>query len=67
MNDSTERVTLWGTLRTTFGRGVVVLMPVVITVWFLNVLFSAIDGIISPIFVRLMGRLAPMAKHLATF
>jgi uncharacterized membrane protein len=49
----------WGPLRKTFGRGLVVIVPVVITVWVLNSLFNAIDGIISPIFDRVLGQHIP--------
>ncbi len=49
----------WGMLRNAFGRGVVVLVPVVITIWVLNILFNAVDGIISPIFDHLLGRHIP--------
>jgi len=46
-------------LRTIFGRGLVVLVPVVITMWVLNMLFQAIDGIISPVFDQILGRHIP--------
>ncbi|MBI1805937.1 MAG: DUF502 domain-containing protein, partial [Ignavibacteria bacterium] len=46
-------------LRTTFGRGLVVMIPVVITVWVLNILFNAVDGITSPIFDQILGRHIP--------
>jgi len=49
----------WGPLRKTFGRGVAVIVPVVITAWVLNSLFNAIDGIISPIFDRVLGQHIP--------
>lgn len=47
------------TLRAIFGRGIVILVPVVITVWVLNILFNAVDGIISPVFDELLGRHIP--------
>ena len=46
-------------LRTTFGRGLVVMIPVVITVWVLNILFNAVDGITSPIFDHVLGKHIP--------
>lgn len=59
MNEPVERQTVWQIFRDTFGRGLVVLIPVVITVWVLNLLFSAIDGIISPIFDRVLNQHIP--------
>jgi uncharacterized membrane protein len=56
MTEETERQSLWQILRVTFGRGVVVIVPVVITVWVLNVLFGAIDGTLSPIYDQILGR-----------
>lgn len=46
-------------LRTIFGRGVVVLIPVVITAWVLGVLFNSVDGIISPVFDHILERHIP--------
>lgn len=57
--DKLERPTVWGVLRTTFIRGLGVLVPVVITVWVLNILFNAVDGIISPVLVEIIGRHIP--------
>ncbi len=54
-----EPFSLWGTLRTTFARGLGVTVPVVITVWVLNGLFNAVDGIISPVLVRIIGQHIP--------
>lgn len=51
--------TFWSAVRTTFGRGVAVLVPVVITAWVLNILFNAIDGIISPLFDHLLRQHIP--------
>lgn len=59
MNNGTEQQTSWGLVRVAFGRGLVVLVPIVITVWVLNILFNAIDGIISPIFDRILDRHIP--------
>ncbi|MGA2623134.1 MAG: DUF502 domain-containing protein [Bacteroidota bacterium] len=56
MNDETEKQTLWKVLRGTFGRGVVVIVPVVITVWVLNLFFGAIDGTLSPVYDQILGR-----------
>lgn len=54
-----DRRTFWGIVRSTLGRGIVVLIPVVVTGWFLNVLFLAVDSITSPIFDRVLGRHIP--------
>jgi uncharacterized membrane protein len=61
MNNETEqeRVSVWQFLRSTFGRGLVVIVPVVITIWVLQGLFNAVDGIISPIFDRILYRHIP--------
>ncbi|MBI3364202.1 MAG: DUF502 domain-containing protein [Ignavibacteriae bacterium] len=54
-----RRTSFWGPLRTTFGRGLAVIVPVVITIWVLNSLFNAIDGIISPIFDQFLHKHIP--------
>ena len=36
-------------MRATFFRGLVIFVPVAVTVWFVTVLFNMIDGIISPL------------------
>jgi uncharacterized membrane protein len=59
MDNGAERETSWGLVRTAFGRGLVVLIPVVITIWVLNGLFNAIDGIISPVFDHILGHHIP--------
>ena len=46
-------------LRNTFGRGIAVLIPVIITVWVLRVLFDTVDGIILPFFDLVLGRRIP--------
>lgn len=56
MDDGTQKKTLWQVLRGTFGRGVVVIVPVVITVWVLNLFFGAIDGTLSPVYDQILGR-----------
>ena len=59
MDNGTERQTFWGFFRSAFGRGLVVIIPVVITIWVLKILFNSIDGIISPIFDNILGRHIP--------
>lgn len=50
---------VWRVLRGTFGRGLVVIVPIVITFWVLNLLFGMLDGITSPIFDHLLERHIP--------
>ena len=59
MNDIEPKHSFWEMLRGTFGRGLVVIVPVVITVWVLNILVSAVDGIISPLFDEILQRHIP--------
>jgi uncharacterized membrane protein len=46
-------------LRVIFGRGLVVIVPVVITAWVLQGLFNGVDGIISPLFDRILQQHIP--------
>jgi uncharacterized membrane protein len=59
MTDAPEHRTFWQILRATFGRGFFVLVPLVITFWVFNGLFNTVDGIISPVFDRLLLRHIP--------
>jgi len=59
MDNDTEHRTRSEGLKMIFGRGLVIIVPVVITIWVLNMFFSAIDGIISPIFDQVLGRHIP--------
>jgi uncharacterized membrane protein len=59
MSDENTKPTVWGVFRAAFGRGLVVIVPLVITFWVLNMLFTAIDGIASPIFDRIFERHIP--------
>ena len=49
----------WPFLRAAFGRGLVLVIPLVITWWILTFLFNAIDGTISPVFDHVLGRHIP--------
>ena len=49
----------WNPWRSAFGRGLVVIVPVVITIWVLNLLFNTVDGIIAPAFEVALGRHIP--------
>jgi uncharacterized membrane protein len=47
--------TFFGSLRTTFLRGIGVLIPLGLTYWFFEALLNAIDGILSPHFEAWLG------------
>ncbi len=40
---------IWTRVRATFFRGLIIFIPVAVTVWFVTVLFNMIDGIIAPL------------------
>ncbi|MBA4312176.1 MAG: hypothetical protein C0417_06060 [Chlorobiaceae bacterium] len=54
-----EKKTFWSVFRAAFGRGLVVIVPLVITFLVLNILFTAVDGIASPIFDKIFERHIP--------
>jgi uncharacterized membrane protein len=58
-SDGIQEHTFWSVVRTTFGRGVAVMVPLVITFWVLNMLFNSIDGVISPVFDQILQRHIP--------
>jgi len=58
-NNIDEKPTLWEIFRNTFGRGLVVIVPVVITYWVLQIFFNAVDGIASPFFDKIFTRHIP--------
>jgi len=51
--------TIISELRDTLVRGSVVIIPVALTYWFFSALLNAIDGILSPLYERLLGRPVP--------
>lgn len=51
--------TIISELRDTLIRGSVVIIPVALTYWFFSALLNAIDGILSPLYERLLGRPVP--------
>lgn len=57
MNE-TEK-TFIGEIRTAFVRGSVVIIPVALTYWFFSAFLNAIDGILSPLYERILGRPVP--------
>jgi len=48
-----------GQLRTTFFRGIGVIIPLGLTYWFFRALLNAVDGILSPILENLIGHPVP--------
>jgi len=46
-------------VRTAFLRGVGIIIPLVLTYWFFSALLNAVDGILSPILERAIGRPIP--------
>jgi uncharacterized membrane protein len=59
MNNNEEKHSIWQKFRNSFGRGLVVIVPVVITYWVLQIFFNAVDGIASPFFDKIFGRHIP--------
>lgn len=59
MNFGETKRSFWAGLRANFGRGLVLVIPLVITWWILTFLFETIDGTMSPIFDRALGRHIP--------
>ncbi len=57
---------IYNTLRRTFISGIVITVPVIITVVVLNFLFLQVDGILSPILQRLVGKNIPGMGLVAT-
>jgi uncharacterized membrane protein len=57
--EAEPKTSFWTGLRNTFGRGIAVLIPVIITIWVLRVLFDTVDGIILPFFDLILGRRIP--------
>jgi uncharacterized membrane protein len=48
VEEVTQR-TIWARMRTAFFRGLVIFIPVAVTVWFVTVLFNMVDGMIAPL------------------
>lgn len=47
--------TFWAQLRTTFLRGIGVIIPLGLTYWFFQALLNGVDGILSPLLERWIG------------
>ena len=59
MNETESRKSVLGEVRTTFLRGIVVIIPLGLTYWFFRSLLNAIDGILSPVLEYIIGRPVP--------
>jgi uncharacterized membrane protein len=53
--EESKQRSIWTRVRATFLRGLIIFIPVAVTVWFVTVLFNVIDGIIAP--------LQPLIQH----
>jgi uncharacterized membrane protein len=51
--------TFLGHLRTSFLRGIGLMIPLGITFWFFQALLNAVDGILSPVIEQWLGRQVP--------
>jgi uncharacterized membrane protein len=51
--------TFFGHLRTTFLRGIAVIVPLGLTYWFFQALLNALDGVFSPVLTRWIGLQIP--------
>jgi uncharacterized membrane protein len=52
---SDTKRTFLGEMRTAFVRGSVVIIPVALTYWFFSAFLNAIDGILSPVYEKILG------------
>lgn len=59
MSEAELEKSFWGDVRATFFRGFVVIIPLGLTYWFFSSLLNAVDGILSPILDRWIGRKVP--------
>lgn len=53
------KVRLTGGIRLAFLRGIVIIVPLVLTFWVFQALLNSVDGILSPIFDEVLGRKIP--------
>lgn len=51
--------TVFGHLRTTFLRGIGLIIPLGLTYWFFRALLNGVDGILSPLLEHWLGRQVP--------
>ena len=56
---SNAKKTFIGEIRTAFVRGSVVIIPLALTYWFFSAFLNAIDGILSPLYEKILGRPVP--------
>lgn len=57
---------LWKALKASFVSGVIVVVPIIVTIFILRFLFNLIDGILQPLIVRFLGYDIPGLGILAT-
>jgi uncharacterized membrane protein len=53
------RRSFWGSVRSTFLRGIGVIIPLGLTYWFFQALLNAVDGILRPHLETWIGRQVP--------
>jgi len=56
---NTIRRSFWGLVRSTFLRGIGVIIPLGLTYWFFQALLNAVDGILRPHLEEWIGRQVP--------
>jgi uncharacterized membrane protein len=59
------RKSFFATLRTTFLRGIGIIIPLGLTYWFFSALLNAVDSILSPLLERIIGVHVPGLGFLA--
>jgi uncharacterized membrane protein len=59
MTEEEHHKSLWGHVRSTFFRGIGVIIPLGLTYWFFRALLNAVDGILSPILEGWIGHPVP--------
>jgi uncharacterized membrane protein len=57
--------TFFGHLRTTFLRGIAVIVPLGLTYWFFQALLNALDGVFAPLLTTWIGHQIPGLGFLA--
>ena len=58
MSQNTQ-MTFWENVQATFVRGLAVIIPLALTFWFLQTFLNAVDGILSPLLEKWLGRIVP--------
>ncbi len=50
---------IWGLLKVSFMRGLVIVIPVMFTFWILRLFYRVIDGTLTPVLERILGNRIP--------